>query len=434
MSGVRGAAIQTSDIENARRVARRVCINDLARGSMTKIISAPIKRIATGACSVVSPRNVIFHDGNSVRRVRLGRWSQSVAIGVAATVVAFAGYGAATATSEAAVAAGILEPAQGEQRLASMERKLSHMQARVATIRNSAEQHAARIEQRQALLAAAITGEGDEEKLALATLQIDPTNDRLAAYALAPFNKVAQQQASLAEAATEHLNERYQRAASELRARGVRPERIVKNVGKSAMGGPLIPAASADATSDMNADAQFRSLFMTWKKLDKLEQGVISIPSVQPVQHLTFTSNFGIRSDPFRGTAAMHAGVDIPGPVGTPIYATADGIVSHAGRQGAYGNLVEVNHGKGISTRYAHLSKVVATANGRVRRGQIIGLMGSTGRSTGSHLHYEVRIDGRAVNPIPFLTTADYLLAAQDRSVGIVPVSTTGPAPQDGAD
>ncbi|NWM25026.1 M23 family metallopeptidase, partial [Escherichia coli] len=86
--------------------------------------------------------------------------------------------------------------------------------------------------------------------------------------------------------------------------------------------------ASAEA-----ADAQFRALFVTWKKLDMLEQTVISIPSMQPVDKLTFTSNFGVRSDPFRGTAAMHAGVDIPGALGTPIYATADGVISHAGRQ-----------------------------------------------------------------------------------------------------
>lgn len=193
-----------------------------------------------------------------------------------------------------------------------------------------------------------------------------------------------------------------------------------------AAGGPLLPASRTDT----GADQQFRSLFMTWKKLDNLEQGVIAIPSVQPVAKLQFTSNFGIRSDPFRGTAAMHAGVDIPGPVGTPIYATADGIISHAGRQGGYGNLIEINHGKGIATRYGHLSRLMVADNTRVVRGQLIGLMGSTGRSTGPHLHYEVRIDGHAVNPLPFLTTADYLLAAKDRAVTVIPVST-GPAPQD---
>ena len=214
-------------------------------------------------------------------------------------------------------------------------------------------------------------------------------------------------------------------------ARMEQPQARAAHHGRSAVGGPLVEANGTEARADIAADQQFRSLFMTWKKLDRLEQGVIAIPSVQPVAKLNFTSNFGIRSDPFRGTAAMHAGVDIPGPSGTPIYATADGVISHAGRQGGYGNLVEINHGKGIATRYGHLSKILVSDNTRVKRGQLIALMGSTGRSTGPHLHYEVRIDGHAVNPVPFLTTADYLMAAQDRAVGQIPVSTSGPAPQD---
>ncbi|MBB5715805.1 M23 family metallopeptidase [Sphingomonas aerophila] len=204
----------------------------------------------------------------------------------------------------------------------------------------------------------------------------------------------------------------------------------------AAVGGPLVPAASSEATANLNADQQYRSLFLSWKKLDTVGQGLgsigaIAIPSVQPVSKLQFTSNFGIRSDPFRGTAAMHAGVDIPGPVGTPIYATADGMISNADRRGGYGNMVEINHGKGIATRYGHLSKILVADGQRVTRGQLIALMGSTGRSTGPHLHYEVRIDGHAVNPIPFLTTADYLLAAKDQTVHAIPVSTDGPAPQD---
>lgn len=198
-----------------------------------------------------------------------------------------------------------------------------------------------------------------------------------------------------------------------------------------ASGGPLVPAASVAAAADLKADAQFRTLFQTWKKLDMRPTGAIAIPSVQPVEHLQFTSNFGIRSDPFRGTAAMHAGVDIPGPTGTPIYATADGMVSHADRQGGYGNMVEINHGKGIATRYGHLSKILVADGQQVKRGQLIALMGSTGRSTGPHLHYEVRMDGHAVNPVPFLTSADYLLAAQDRAVTAIPVATDGPSALD---
>ncbi len=198
---------------------------------------------------------------------------------------------------------------------------------------------------------------------------------------------------------------------------------------KAAEGGPFEAVSSAAAAeTDLRADTQFRSLFMTWKKLDTLEHGVIAIPSAQPVEHLAFTSNYGIRTDPFRGVAAMHAGVDIPGPVGTPVYATADGMVDRAERAGGYGNMVELDHGKGIQTRYGHLSKILVEAGARVHRGQLIALMGSTGRSTGPHLHYEVRIDGHAVNPVPFLQTADYLLAAQDKAVRVIPVAVGGPA------
>ena len=391
---------------------------------MSKSLSTPVRSTAAGARAVFATRQILFHDGRSVRRVRLGGAKQGTAAGIAAMVVAFAGYGVASVAGQTVMT-------QDVARIETMERRLAVMQTRVTTIRETATRHARRVEQRQALIAAALTGAGNEKELALATLRIDPAAERVAASAIAPFARLEQRQLALAVEAMRQLDARYTATARTIRKLGLRPDRLTKVGRMAAMGGPLIPAASAKATADLNADAQFRSLFMTWKKLDSLEQGVIAIPSVQPVQHLAFTSNFGIRSDPFRGTAAMHAGVDIPGPTGTPIYATADGIVNHAARQGGYGNMVEINHGKGIATRYGHLSKIVVSANGRVRRGQIIGLMGSTGRSTGPHLHYEVRIDGHAVNPVPFLTTADYLLAAQDRSVGQIPVSATGPSPQD---
>src|SRR3546814_20732877 len=106
------------------------------------------------------------------------------------------------------------------------------------------------------------------------------------------------------------------------------------------MGGAYEPIDGKAATAEARSDAQFRSLFMTWKKLDSLEHGVIAIPSVHPISaDLRYSSTFGVRSDPFRGSAAMHAGVDIPGPIGPPIYATATGIVERAGRAGDYGQL-----------------------------------------------------------------------------------------------
>jgi murein DD-endopeptidase MepM/ murein hydrolase activator NlpD len=172
------------------------------------------------------------------------------------------------------------------------------------------------------------------------------------------------------------------------------------------VGGPLEPATGGDAT--------FKQLFNSWKKLDSISQGAIAVPSDKPVKTAAFTSGYGVRSDPFRGAAARHAGIDLAGPAGTPIYATAVGVVAEAAYNcGGYGNLVKINHGRGIETRYAHLSAMTVSPGQRITRGQVIGRMGSTGRSTGSHLHYEVRIDGRAVNPIPFMKSTDYLLAMQ---------------------
>jgi murein DD-endopeptidase MepM/ murein hydrolase activator NlpD len=195
------------------------------------------------------------------------------------------------------------------------------------------------------------------------------------------------------------------------------------------VGVTAVAAAAVETHSRGSADdSQVRAAFAVWKKLDTPGVSTIAIPSVQPVDNLRFTSNFGIRSDPFVGSARMHSGVDIPGAVGTPIYATADGVIAHADRKGAYGKLVEVDHGKGISTRYGHLSQILVQAGSRVVRGQMIGLMGSTGRSTGSHLHYEVRMDGRAVNPVPYLDSAQYASNMKQRvNAMTAPLAQGGP-------
>ena len=178
-----------------------------------------------------------------------------------------------------------------------------------------------------------------------------------------------------------------------------------------AQGGPFDPPTQAETT--------FKSLFTSWKKLDNIAESAIAVPSDKPVKTAEFTSGYGTRTDPFRGGAARHQGIDLAAAYGTPIYATADGVVTDAGyNNGGYGNLVKIDHGRGIETRYGHMSAILVRSGQRVVRGQQIGRMGSTGRSTGNHLHYEVRIDGRAVNPIPFMKSNDYLLAMQQKGGG----------------
>ena len=216
----------------------------------------------------------------------------------------------------------------------------------------------------------------------------------------------------------QQVQARYQFTAQEVRRLGLDPARVA-HTGK---GGPFEAVQPLKA-----ADPNFKALFTSWKSLDQLEQGTISIPSLKPVANASFTSGFGTRSDPFQGRAAMHAGIDLAGPVGTSIYATADGVVGRSEWSGGYGNLVEINHGKGIQTRYGHLSSSLVRAGQRVKRGDLIARMGSTGRSTGSHLHYEVRIDGKPVNPVPFMQSSNYLQSVQARAAIASKTAVGGP-------
>jgi murein DD-endopeptidase MepM/ murein hydrolase activator NlpD len=169
------------------------------------------------------------------------------------------------------------------------------------------------------------------------------------------------------------------------------------------------PAAAQTSTAVSAESSDVRALFASWRQDERQRRGVMAIPSLRPVEGYRLTSSFGTRNDPFRRGRRMHNGLDMAGPLGTPIYATGDGIVGRAQWVGGYGNYVEVNHGGEIQTRYGHMSAILVQPGARVTRGQLIGRMGSTGRSTGSHLHYEVRIAGRPVNPMPFLTSGEYL-------------------------
>jgi murein DD-endopeptidase MepM/ murein hydrolase activator NlpD len=176
-------------------------------------------------------------------------------------------------------------------------------------------------------------------------------------------------------------------------------------------------ATRADtATRASNSDPQFHALFEIWLNADRPTRDDVAIPSGRPVDSANLTSGFGVRSDPFRASAAMHPGIDLAAPLGTPVYATADGVVDRSEwNDGGYGNLIEIDHGQGIQTRYGHLSQRIAQAGQVVHRGDLIGLMGSTGRSTGSHLHYEVRVAGQAIDPISFVPNGANMMAARQQ-------------------
>ncbi|MBS0320847.1 MAG: M23 family metallopeptidase [Proteobacteria bacterium] len=143
------------------------------------------------------------------------------------------------------------------------------------------------------------------------------------------------------------------------------------------------------------------------------------LPTAMPVTNGWYSSNFGYRIDPFTGLQTFHEGVDFPAEVGTPVVATASGKVIFADTHPEYGKMVEIDHGNGLTTRYAHASKLLVKEGDLVVRGQAIALVGTTGRSTGPHLHYEVRLNGAAQNPVRFLNVnvADGSLGARKRDL-----------------
>ncbi len=138
------------------------------------------------------------------------------------------------------------------------------------------------------------------------------------------------------------------------------------------------------------------------QKFDQRHMLISAKPAITPVRGL-FTSGYGYRSDPFTGRRAFHRGIDIVAPAGKKVFATGDGIVTRAGRAQGLGKAVFISHGFGYSTRYGHMSRIHAKVGQKVSRGDLIGLVGSSGRATGSHVHYEVHVDGRAANPLGFI-------------------------------
>lgn len=161
-----------------------------------------------------------------------------------------------------------------------------------------------------------------------------------------------------------------------------------------------------------NGDAQFRQLFASWENLDT-ESGqpvalpTVSVPSRMPLESARVSSGYGMRDHPVLRKRARHNGIDLAAPTGTPIYATADGTIERANWFSSYGNYIQIDHGNAIETRFGHLSRIVVSDGQKVHKGDLIGYVGSTGRSTGPHLHYEVRIAGKPVDPRPFMVETE---------------------------
>ncbi|HXS07108.1 MAG TPA: peptidoglycan DD-metalloendopeptidase family protein [Rhizomicrobium sp.] len=199
-----------------------------------------------------------------------------------------------------------------------------------------------------------------------------------------------------------------------VRRAGLNPDQVQNKMAAGGMGGPEIPLdyVQVNGIHDPAFNATYLKASAILGQLSDLSFEVQHIPLAVPVEGAGIgrTSGFGARLDPFTGHYAFHPGVDFAGPMGAPVHATASGLVTFAGNRGGYGNMVEIDNGLGIHTRYGHLSSITVRAGMQVERGAAIGRMGSTGRSTGPHVHYEIWYEDQVRNPTNFIEAGRHVL------------------------
>jgi murein DD-endopeptidase MepM/ murein hydrolase activator NlpD len=365
-------------------------------------------------------RRIHLESSSGRRSVSIGTREQLMGLATAAMIAGW--LGAATVSGIDAEQAA---DRKAEADLARMSAQVQALKADTEALKGSVATTAERIEARQKFLDALLTGRARGSELAgLLPRQKRAISAEAAATAgvLAPFAALEQKQLALVDKAAATAETRLRDAEAIIGRLGLNPGRFVAQsagslvsarFGRTGLGGPFVPAGDT-----AGADPRYTELYVNWQRVEQLEDAMAALPSYVPAKSYTLTSGFGFRYDPFHGRGAQHGGLDMAGAHGEPIYAAAAGRVIRAERFGAYGNTVDIDHGRGIMTRYAHLSSFKVQVGDRVAMGQKIAGMGSTGRSTGTHLHYEIRIDGQPVNPRPFVEASSYLLGLRKEPFG----------------
>jgi murein DD-endopeptidase MepM/ murein hydrolase activator NlpD len=302
-----------------------------------------------------------------------------------------------------------------ERLIADRQARLNSAVAQLSERGNSVEDLAQSIEKRHVALALLLTQVKGEPGMAAAL-----TPQPLKAFSgRTPMDGVravkADQDRLIAQAET-FAKSRADRLRLAFRLAGLDPAAFSK-IGGEGLGGPLIEAKDPRALAAvLDVDSEFAERIQhaatDLSDTHTLSSQAQSLPLNRPTLNTRQASGFGVRVDPFNGRPAFHAGLDFAGAMMTPIHATAPGTVSFTGVRTGYGNTIEIDHGRGFKTRYAHLAAISVTVGQHVALGERIGGMGSTGRSTGPHLHYEVWVDGRPQNPQRFLEAGDYVQQA----------------------
>jgi len=216
------------------------------------------------------------------------------------------------------------------------------------------------------------------------------------------LDRVEARQTATLDTLEERFDSKAKRIRSVLTDLGMDGKKQTGGVPPAAVGGPFVPLT---LRKDAGAfERQIYRIHVARANVDRLTRTLGAVPVRKPIMgEIDLSSGFGVRSDPFLGRPAMHTGLDFRSSTGDPVRATANGTVESAGWSGGYGKMVEIDHGNGFATRYGHMSEIEVKVGQQIKIGQIIGRVGSTGRSTGPHLHYETRIDGEAVDPQKFL-------------------------------
>lgn len=307
--------------------------------------------------------------------------------------------------------------ARSERLVADREARLNSAVAQLNAANGSVDGLAATVEKRHAALALLLT---DLKGAPGVTQALAPTIQQAAQAApgASPMRRIALIQASqerLIDAADNFAKGRADHLRLAFRLAGLTPSSYLPKGG--ALGGPLIEAKDPRALAavldvDEGFAERIRHAATNLSEAGALADAAARLPFAKPTANTDKSSGFGVRFDPFTGRPAFHSGLDFGGGFGAPIYSTAPGVVSFTGVRSGYGNTIEIDHGGGFKTRYAHLSGIGVAVGQRVGVGQRIGALGSTGRSTGPHLHYEVWVNGRAQNPDRFVRAGEYVQQA----------------------
>jgi hypothetical protein len=344
------------------------------------------------------PREFFMRSEGQVRFLRIStRLQAGIAAGVGLAVLLWAGVLGWALVAHIVAGSDRQSLLTREAAVASAETRVSHYRANLEAV-------ASDLKKRQDFLEKAVQGvigpipdtlpkgtvsdsSGETAKTVRKISQVMPE--------AAPLARIEARQIAFAERLTRFADNRANAASGAIRKVGLNPATVIADDAR-AEGGPLIRLGAG-------VDPRFLRLAASLGQMSAMNTGLAHIPNTMPASFQYISSGFGVRTDPIEGGAAFHPGLDFKGPKGAPIYAAAAGMVSFTGKRQGYGNCVEISHGHGLVTRYAHMSRITARSGQQVTAGTPIGLIGSSGRSTGPHLHFEVRVNDHPVNPRPFL-------------------------------